>query len=231
MGCEMGRRMSVLYDIQRLGNEAEPLVIIDDFSEQFEALRQTAEASTYTVTGPHYPGIRAQADPSYLGPQMAVLKDVLTKVFGYASGANLIECAYSLVTTPPLKLTPIQRLPHFDSTDPKRLALLHYFGDASSGGTAFYRHVSTGFETISQARHQAYTAALQAEINKNGLPPAAYYAAGPLYERIGEVEAKPNRMVLYRGYRLHSGIIPTDVTLSTDPKQGRLTLNTFLQAR
>ena len=227
----MGRLMSVSYDIQRLGNEAEPLVIIDNFSEQFDALREIAETRPYEVTGPHYPGIRAQADPSYLGAQMAILKEVLTDVFDYGRGADLVECAYSLVTTPPANLTPIQRLPHFDSTDPGRLALLHYFGDVSSGGTAFYRHVSTGFETISQARHHAYTKALQGEINKNGLPPAAYYAEGPLFERIGEVEARPNRMVIYRGYRLHSGSIPTDISLSKDPKLGRLTLNTFLQAR
>lgn len=227
----MGRLMTASYDIQRFGNETEPVVIIDDFSAQFEALRELAEASSYAVTSPHYPGIRAQADPSYLGAQMAVLKEVLTDVFNNAKGADLVECAYSLVTTPPAKLTPIQRLPHFDSTDPGRLALLHYFGDASSGGTAFYRHVSTGFETISQARHHAYTKALQGEINKNGLPPAAYYAAGPLYERIGEVEARPNRMVIYRGYRLHSGTIPIDLPLSSDPRSGRLTLNTFLQAR
>lgn len=228
----MGRRVvTAAYSVETFGNEVEPLVIIDDFSADIDRLRTAADASTYAVTSPHYPGIRAQADPSYLASQMPLLKEVLTGVFSIPQGAALVECAYSIVTTQPQNLTPIQRLPHFDSTDKGRLALLHYFGEADSGGTAFYRHKATGFETITPERHAAYTSRLQAEINQNGLPPAAYYESGPLYERIGEVEAKPNRMVIYRGYRLHSGIIPTNKPLSTNPKQGRLTLNTFLRAR
>lgn len=223
--------MRVNYDILRFGDEGEPLVIIDDFSERFHALREVADSAHYAVTGPHYPGIRAQADPSYLGAQMATLKKVLTEVFECPQGAGLVECAYSLVTTRPENLTPIQRLPHFDSTDPGRFALLHYFGDETSGGTAFYRHVTTGYETITADRQAKYTSALQQDVAQHGLPSAKYYADGPLFERIGEVEAQPNRMVIYRGYRLHSGIIPTDKTLSIDPRQGRLTLNTFLQAR
>ena len=223
--------MTAAYSLDLLGHEAEPLVIIDNFSTHFDRLRSAAEASTYAVTSPHYPGVRAQADPSYLGMQMELLKEVLTDVFDIPQGAALVECAYSIVTTQPQDLTPIQRLPHFDSTDKGRLELLHYFGDAPSGGTAFYRHKATGFETITPERHATYTSTLQAEINQNGLPPAAYYESGPHFERIGEVAAKPNRMVIYRGYRLHSGIIPSDQPRTTDPKTGRLTLNTFLQAR
>lgn len=219
------------YKVEYFGHENEPLVIIDDFSDAFDALKARAVASSYAVTSPHYPGIRAQADPSYLSANMSVLKSVLTDVFDTPQGASLVECAYSIVTTKPDDLTPIQRLPHFDSTDPGRLALLHYFGDAASGGTAFYRHQSTGFETIKVDRHPAYTHALSSEVEAHGIPAPAYYARGDMFERIGEVEAKPNRMVIYRGYRLHSGIIPTRLPLSPDPSVGRLTLNTFLQAR
>jgi hypothetical protein len=113
------------YTIKTFGDEAESIVIIDGFSTQFVTQRTAAEASTYVVTSPHYPGIRAQAGPSYLAPQMPLLKEMLIGVFEMPQGANLVECAY--------------------------------------------------------------TETLQAEISQNGLPPAAYYDSGPLYERIGEV--------------------------------------------
>ena len=47
-------------------------------------------------------------------------------------------------------------------------------------------------------------------------------------EQIGAVEARPDRMALYRGRQLHSGIIPDPAALSDDPARGRLTINMFL---
>lgn len=220
------------YQVERFGHEKEPLVILDDFASDFVMLRQAALTRQYGVTSPHYPGVRAQADPDYLGERMEVLREVLTDVFDLAQGAALIECAFSIVSTLPGDLKPIQRLPHFDSTDPKRLALLHYFGADEDGGTAFYRHKATRFETVSATRMEAYASVLQAEARDLWLPEAAYhYGSNDQFELIGEVVSKPNRMVIYRGYRLHSGNIPTERALVPDPKTGRLTLNTFLQGR
>ncbi|MEL6661432.1 MAG: DUF6445 family protein [Pseudomonadota bacterium] len=222
--------MGSAFRTEVVGTEAEPLVIIDDFAEEPEALFETACAQAYSPRGVHYPGVRAQADPAYLGARMDLLKEVLTDVFDMPRGAALVECAFSLVTTPRDALTPIQRIPHFDSTDPGRLALLHYLCDERGGGTAFYRHRASGFETISQDRHSAYGAALQKEVD--ALPDSGYVDGDTdLFEETGRVAARFNRMVIYRGYRLHSGVIPTGLPLSSEPREGRLTVNTFLQGR
>ena len=45
------------------------------------------------------------------------------------------------------------------------------------------------------------------------------------------VEAKADRVVIYQGSLLHSGIIPPDMPLSDDPRVGRLTANLFVQAQ
>jgi len=50
-----------------------------------------------------------------------------------------------------------------------------------------------------------------------------------LFELIGKVEAKWNRLVIYRSYRLHSGLIPKDAALSPVLGEGRLTVNTFVR--
>ncbi len=220
------------FEVIRFGNEAEPIVIIDGFTSDAKTLRNTAIASNYTVTSPHYPGVRAQADPSYLSERMDTLRLVLTDVFGLGQGAEMVECAFSIVTTPPNRLKPIQRLPHFDTTDPKRLALLHYLSDESDGGTAFYRHQATGFETVPPERLKTFSDTINAEVAEDGLPAPEYFRGqNPRYQRIGHVDAKINRMIIYRSYSLHSGDVPPDLPLHSDPAIGRLTLNTFLQGR
>ncbi len=218
--------------VQSLGHEAAPLVIIDDFSPDPGALAAAAAAQAFAPKGAFYPGIRAPADASYLAARMDVLRPVLEDVFDCPGGARLVECAFSLVTTRPQDLMPIQRLPHFDSTDPGFFALLHYLCGPDQGGTAFFRHRATGFESVSDERYPVYNAALEAEVAATGLPEPDYIRGETaLFEQTGEVDAVFNRMVIYRSRTLHSGRIPHGFHFSPDPRVGRLTVNTFLKAR
>ena len=118
-------------------------------------------------------------------------------------------------------------MPHFDATSAGQIAVLHYLCDASHGGTAFYRHRSTGFETITPERLQPYIATLSAELERT--PPPQAYVTGdtPLFEQIGAVEARFDRAVIYPSRLLHSGDIRPS-SLSLDPRRGRLTANSFL---
>lgn len=218
--------------IGRIGHEREPIVIIDGFSSNPAALVEHAAGLSYARLGPHYPGIRAPAVAAYLAERMDLLQAVLANVFGAARGADLTECNYSIVTTPPQALLPMQRLPHFDSTEPENLAVLHYLCGPEDGGTAFYRHRSTGFETISTSRLEDYTEILEQEVQGRSRPQAEYVRADTaLFEQTFRVDAAFNRLVIYRGWSLHSGAIPPDLSFSPDPRKGRLTVNTFLRAR
>jgi hypothetical protein len=218
--------------IGRIGHEREPIVVIDDFSSDPASLLEQAAELSYSPLGPHYPGIRSPAKAAYLAERMDVLQQVLSNVFGLKDGADLVECNYSIVTTPPAVLTPLQRLPHFDSTEPENIAVLHYMCPPSHGGTAFYRHRSTGFETVSPSRLEDYTSVLEEEIARHGMPGADYMRADTaLFEQTYRVEAGFNRLVIYRGWSFHSGAIPQDFAFLPDPRAGRLTINTFLRAR
>lgn len=220
------------YRLLCLGDEREPVVIIDGFSSDAEALRLQGAGLAYGPGGRHYPGHRAPAPSGYLGERMDLLQKVLTKVFGMAHGAALVECNYSIVTTRPERLTPIQRLPHFDSTEPGYLALLHYLCGPEEGGTSFYRHRASGFETITAGRLDHYNEALRGEVGVHGLPPAEYFFGSSVqFERIGRVGAAFNRMVIYRGFRLHSGDILQPEKIGQSGVAPRLTVNTFLRAR
>lgn len=215
--------------VERLGREGEPLVIIDNFTGQPERLRQMGIAAHYHPAGVDYPGIRALADPSYLDLRRELMMQVMARVFGLTRGVQCEIAAFSLVTLPPEQLSARQRIPHHDHSDAGRVAIMHYLGGPESGGTAFYRHRRTGFEAITPARETAYAAALAADEREFGPPPPGYpLGDSAAYEQIGAVEARPDRLALYRGRQLHSGIIPDPARLSDNPASGRLTINMFL---
>lgn len=215
--------------IEKLGREGEPLVIIDNFTGQPERLRQMGMAAQYHPAGVDYPGIRALADPSYLDLRRELMMQVMGRVFGLTRGVHCEIAAFSLVTLAPDQLSLRQRIPHHDHSDAGRVAIMHYLGGPETGGTAFYRHRRTGFEAITPQREAAFAAGLLADEREFGPPPSGYpMGDSAAYEQIGAVEARPDRLALYRGRQLHSGIIPDPAALSADPGAGRLTINMFL---
>lgn len=215
--------------IERLGREGEPLVIIDNFTGQPERLRQMGMAAQYHPAGVDYPGLRALADPSYLDLRRELMMQVMTRVFGLHRGVHCEIAAFSLVTLAPEQLSVRQRIPHHDHSDAGRVAIMHYLDGPESGGTAFYRHRRTGFEAITPAREPAFAAALAEDEREYGPPPPGYpMGDSAAFEQIGAVEARVDRLALYRGRQLHSGIIPDPARLSDDPAAGRLTVNMFL---
>jgi hypothetical protein len=157
---------------------------------------------------------------------------VLHEVFGMAPESRAkARCHFSLVTLPPERLNLGQRLPHIDSDDPERLAILHYLCGPEHGGTAFYRHRATGLARVTPDRSKDFFSTLRGELDRDG-PPAGGYLEGdtPLFEEIGRIPARFNRVVIYRGCLLHSGVVDP-ARLSLDPRLGRLTVNTFLTPR
>ncbi len=221
-------------EVLHLGAEGEPVLVIDEVMERPTPLMtyaaRTARFAPLRQAGNFYPGVRAPAPKAYVQGLYAALRPILARTFGHDPASPVqVTSALSLVTIPPESLNLAQRLPHFDTSDAMQIAVLHYFCEASHGGTAFYRHRATGYESINEARSGHYLETLTAELERLGPPPPRYVSgATPLYDQIGRVEAKLNRVVAYRGRLLHSGVILQPEALSSDPRVGRLTANTFI---
>lgn len=215
--------------IHQFGREREPVVVIDDFSGVAHELLAAGRMAEYQPGGAAYPGIRAWAEPAYLDRRRDLMFAIMQRVFGFAR----VQCevsTFSLVTLAEAELSPFQRRPHYDAASGDLVAVMHYLLGPESGGTAFYRHRRTGFEAITAARETAYHAAVAEDDIEYGPPPARYHHGdSDRYEMIGEVAARPDRLVLYRGRQLHSGVIPDPAALSPDPVRGRLTINMFLR--
>lgn len=218
--------------IETFGRERQPVIVVDDFVPAFEAFRAQAQAATFRPMPGHYPGIRAPVARETVEGFLAPVGALIAETFGLSGPPDLIESFYSIVTTVPQRLTPIQRLPHFDGLEAGRIAIVHFLSETDPCGTAFYRHRATGFETITAARHRGYDAALHADVATHGMPEARYISGDTaMFERIGRVAARPNRALIYRGHLLHCADLPEGTEFSPDPRQGRLTVNTFLLGR
>lgn len=127
----------------------------------------------------------------------------------------------------PQDLTLSQRLPHFDTANEGQIATVHYLCDPKHGGTAFYRHRSTGFEAITPDRSQRYLETLRNELHEQGPPAPGYVTeSNALFEQTEAIDALFDRIVVYKSNVLHSGVV-NEKTLSPDPGIGRLTTTLF----
>ena len=208
------------------------MVQIDCFSGQVSDLLEKGRQAEFAPAGAFYPGLRAPAKPAYLARRNGLMAEVMRRVFGFRDSLRCEAASYSLVTLAKDALSPQQCIPHYDDTGAGIIAVMHYLLGPERGGTAFYRHRRSGFETVSPSRERAYHAALGEDEVEFGAPASGYhYGDSDRFEMIGEVSAAPDRLILYRGRLLHSGIIPEPANLSTDPTQGRLTINMFLEGR
>lgn len=224
----------------RFGAERTPVLIADQFVAAPQQLVDAASRCQFVANSPFYPGVRAEAPPAYRQLLLGPLAQTLIEFFQLpASQLRLSVCHFSLITTPPEQLKLLQRIPHFDTTTEHALAAVHYLfaptqnalAQHSASGTAFYRHRKTGFERITPERELAYYRALESENDGPNLPKAdAGYMQGStaLFEQIGAVHGRFNRIVFYPRHLLHNGIITPDTLLSPDPRQGRLTISSFI---
>ena len=219
----------------RIGAEREAVVVVDNFLSSPQLLIDYAAAhSTFdAVSDAFYPGSRAPAPPIYCFALRAFLGTIIGEAFGLRDSSVTGEIShFSVVTTPPEKLQIVQRMPHFDNTNPKQLALLHYLCGPEHGGTSFYRHRRSRFEYIDEARISAYKDAVTSDLTLLGPPPAKYVCGDdPLFERTASFDAAFNRVLIYRSINLHSADIGPMFNFDSNPRSGRLTANTFIYFR
>jgi hypothetical protein len=221
--------------VARIGAEREPVVVVDNFLENPQVLVDSAaDHSAFSgVLDAFYPGARAPVPPIYCFALRAFLGGAIAEAFGLRDSIVTGELShFSLVTTPPDTLSIVQRMPHFDSTNLKQLALLHYLCGPEHGGTSFYRHRRTRFEFIDEARKDRYADAVAEDFAQLGPPPARYICGDDaMFERTLSFAAAFNRVIIYRSINLHSADIGPAFAFDANPRGGRLTANTFFYYR
>ena len=222
-------------EVRHIGNTQTPVVVIDEFSRSLERILEIAEAlAPYPRHSNLYPGLRRiftaadTAANAYVEETCKQAAPFIADAFGI-DAFDLLEASFSMVTLKPTELILPQRAPHFDTTDQTDLALLHYLRAPPSTGTAFFRQRTTGIERVTELNVSVYAPVAEVQIPQMPANSGYFRGSDEFFEQIGAVEAVPDRMVIFQGSLLHSGIIPTDMPLTSDPRQGRLTANIFVR--
>jgi hypothetical protein len=222
----------------RVGESQSPVVVVDEFSGVVERVAELADelAPFPPIKGHYYPGLRrliTQADAKAYGYIFEACRQAAPFIGGAfdVESFDLTEASFSIVTVEPHELQAVQRQPHFDSPDQHALAMLHYLRVPPGSGTAFYRHRETGIERVTETNVDRFARIARAESAKLPRDSGYMHASDDFYEQIGLIEAIPDRMIIYHGSLLHSGLIPPDMKFSADPREGRLTANFFLRGR
>jgi len=216
-----------------IGVEETPLLIIDGFANNPESIIEYAGDGTDFKADPKnfYPGKR-KFIPSQYGEQISkYYLSLFQCFFGFkqANTAKPVISALAIADTPVEKLRPMQMVPHIDTPQSNQFAVVHYLCSREYGGTAFYRHKQTGFETITQTRLYEYGSKIKQEAIANQLHKSPCYMSGSnnMFEQLYSVEASMNRAIIYPSNLLHSGNI-NPLLLASSPEQGRLTIGSFI---
>lgn len=219
--------------VLKVGDEKTPVIIIDNFLGNMEDFFNSvcahtdfdAEKQTY------YPGLRARIGEDYCRLVINTVGKHLFKVFSVPVNHRLFldGAYYSLVATPPEQLLPAQCRPHCDTTLSHYLAIMQYLSPGEHGGTGFFKHKPTGFERVTAERKEQYSQSVMAFDQEHGNPPQSYItASNDQFELVGSVDYRPNRMIIYPGNLLHSGLINPATDIDKNPRTGRLTANIFV---
>jgi len=207
-------------------------IVIDDALADPAAWIAQAAAGPLAPPPYPYPGLVLDA-PELADRQAAFFARHALRPLG---ARQLIagNARWSLVTTPPEQLKPVQWQCHADlpSTPTDQLiaaSVLYLFEDANLGGTSFYvpRRPMAELDTmiVDSLRLDGERFAAQ-----YGVTCGYQTESNAWYEQVLQVPAAFNRMIVYDATIFHSGQIDHPELLSTDPQLGRLTLNGFFRS-
>lgn len=224
---------AMTVNILEIGNEKTSVIVIDDLLLEIAAVKeyacQTAVFEPDKLTA--YPGVRAQMPKWFTDRILACICPIFRQQYSIPEGLQPapIMDYFSLLTTPTDELQMLQRMPHFDSVKNTYFSLVLYLNHGDFGGTGFFRHRPTGFESILDHRYDVFVDAAKAFTKFYGQPAMKYInSSDEHFELIDSVRYKPNRLVAYPGNLLHSGMVDPDIDIGADPQTGRLTANVFI---
>lgn len=228
-------RESLSVNVVRVGRSREPVIVIDAvMRDPNELVDHAAGLSFVPADGDRggYPGVRAPAPRDYAERLVRAVDPLIRGTFAAGDIEPMrADSAFSMVTTPPEQLHLLQRIPHIDTSNRLRFALLHFLCGPPFAGTAFFRQRATGLEQVVPEDFESFAAARRRDLAE--LPPPSGYPGPqtPGYEQIASFDARMDRLLIYRSFSLHSGMIPSAAPLAADPRLGRLTANIFVDYR
>jgi hypothetical protein len=180
-----------------------PVLIIENFYADPEAVRAQALKANYDMSVAQYPGRHALLAPD--DPALLAVVDTLaraaTALGDRSYRAQDFFSDFSIVTTRPQDLLAVQKHPHIDPTPVLGLV---YLTPGSEEGTCFYHNDMLGTAVVRTAeQQQAYGEFIEHHAKR--LAPAGYdFSDHPVWKKFYTIEPVFNRFVMYPGNVFHS---------------------------
>ncbi len=213
-------------------------VVIDDFLRDPHEIVEFAADHAGEFSMPEqlgYPGPLFDVNEDAMSDIYRFIRSIMTKYFPFLRGGMNLWTYLSMVTMQPDELSNLQRICHSDpNPSPERTVyagLVYLFENEDLGGTSFYRwrdpELVQKATTIDREDPDKCLVFLQENFPTYRKPAHYMTESNEIAERLCTIPARFNRLIFYWGGVPHSGAITAPELLSTDFRQGRLTLNAF----
>lgn len=178
-----------------------PVIYIENFYADPEAVREAAISARYDVSIAHYPGRHAAIARQDYAPAAHAIAAIASQLGDRSYRAEDFYSDFSIVTTKPGDLLPTQQHPHIDPTPVLGLV---YLTPGSDEGTSFYFNEMLGIAVITtEEERRSHLEFL--ERHGTELAPGGYdFTAHSIWRRIYTIEPVFNRFVLYPGNIFHA---------------------------
>ncbi len=217
---------------RKIGAEKAKVVVVDNVFDEINFLHD------YTSRSAVFQTRKANAYP---GAQARMIKDFGEVFLDYALAliannypeTTSLQCKplaafFSYVSTPEKELEYRQTIPHYDHTSSNSFAVMLYMAPGDFSGTGFFKHDGTSFETISANREKEFWQYLEKHDNSDLSNPKYCVGNNAGFSMIDSVDYQQNRMLIYPGNLLHSGLIDESRDIHAETIDSRLTANLFL---
>ncbi|WP_156367798.1 DUF6445 family protein [Brevundimonas sp. Leaf363] len=187
-----------------------PAIIIDNFYQNPEAIREAALDQSFSPATAMYPGRLATftGQPSLLRAvdwvknfvnQQLLPRIPLTRDGQRVTRFETLQTDFGIVDTLPQDLAPAQRAPH---VDPAPIFGIVYLNEEDRGGTAFFRKT----DAERQPQREGYFADTDAG-----------------FEKVGRIDGVFNRLAIYPGFIWHTAEVGDWITSDARIRSPRLT--------
>jgi Family of unknown function (DUF6445) len=212
-----------------------PCVVVDDALANPEGVRAWSAAQPFRPpAGYPYPGLVCDV-PAEMNARLADFFSQHVRAHLGVRRALELSVRLSVIDTPAEQLAPVQWMCHRDRLADERgdllfaACVLYLFHDAGLGGTAFYEPRQSIAATDQLVADSQQLSAHDFGA-RYGLQPSYMADSNAYFERTARVPAAWNRLIFYDGSAFHSAEVDP-ARLSSDPLQGRLTLNSFITCK
>jgi hypothetical protein len=96
------------------------------------------------------------------------------------------------------------------------------------GGTGFFQQDGTSFETITTNREAEFLQYLKNNVEQSSSDLKYCVGSGSGFTLTDSVDYQQNRMLIYPGNLLHTGLIDESRDIRVDASEARLTANLFI---